>query len=128
MKFSGGLTNYQLTLSGIKEISESDAVLWIKMIPLAIILLLIPFLSVATVFMYKKRKHQIKLCLVILSLIILSVIMGGSYILGFTNSANAETILNFKLIIPLISFVLTWLAYKAIQKDDNLVKSYDRLR
>ena len=128
MNFSGELTTYQLTLSGIKEISESEAILWIKTIPLAVSLLLIPVLSVATIFLYKKRKLQISLCLVIMSLIILSVIMGGSYTLGFTRSANASMLLNIKLIIPLFSLLLTWLAFKAIQKDENLVKSYDRLR
>ena len=128
MKFSGGLANYQLTLSGIKEISESDAVLWIKTIPLAVSLFLIPVLSIATVFMYKKRKLQTRLCLAIISLIILSVIIGGSYIFGFTKSANASLIMNFKLIVLPFSLLLTYLAYKAIMKDENLVKSYDRLR
>ena len=32
------------------------------------------------------------------------------------------------LVFPLISAVLTFLAYRGIKKDDELVKSYDRLR
>jgi preprotein translocase subunit SecG len=33
-----------------------------------------------------------------------------------------------KLLIPFIQLILTVLAYRGIKKDDNLVKSYDRLR
>jgi amino acid transporter len=41
---------------------------------------------------------------------------------------NAELIPGIKMFFPLIILVTALLAYRGISKDENLVKSYDRLR
>jgi hypothetical protein len=41
---------------------------------------------------------------------------------------RAESVLLWPIVVPLISVILTYLALKRIQKDDALVKSYERLR
>ena len=37
-------------------------------------------------------------------------------------------VLNFRIVIPVVNLILLLLASRGIKKDDDLVKSYDRLR
>jgi hypothetical protein len=39
-----------------------------------------------------------------------------------------KSVLLWPVLCPLIAIILNFLAFKAIQKDENLVKSYDRIR
>jgi hypothetical protein len=41
---------------------------------------------------------------------------------------DARLIPGFKIILPIVILVLSILAFRGIKKDDQLVKSYDRLR
>ena len=62
--------------------------------------------------------------------IILLVILNAGVYYALTNLKNAETMINYHLplIFPLISAIITFLAYQAIRKDEKLVSSNDRLR
>jgi len=85
-------------------------------------------LSLVTIFLYKKRKIQIKLCYGILGLLILS------YLTIFFNfwlpNHTSDAVLSFKVpvVFPFFAIVLGVLAIRAIRKDENLVRSLDRLR
>jgi uncharacterized membrane protein YidH (DUF202 family) len=41
---------------------------------------------------------------------------------------EARIIPGFKMILPILILIISILAYRGIKKDDQLVKSYDRLR
>lgn len=79
-------------------------------------------LSAITIFYYKKRPLQVKLCYVLLFLL--------TAILAFTGIVFGADALKMKflVIIPLASLILDVLAIQGIKKDDKLVKSLDRLR
>jgi hypothetical protein len=99
-----------------------------KLIPLSAIIILIPLMSLITIILFKRLKIQIWLTLsviiLIIGLIIVSILYSWSVITGY----GAELIPGFKMIIPVLMFIFAVLAYRGIQKDDRLVKSYDRLR
>ncbi len=86
-------------------------------------------LPLGVIFGYKNRKQQINLCYVVMLIII-----GYSYWTSQSVKAivgNADlTLSNFGIGIVLISvsLLLIVLAQKAIQRDEKLVKSADRLR
>jgi hypothetical protein len=86
-------------------------------------------LPLAVIFGYKNRKQQINLCYAAMLIII-----GYSYWTSRTVKAivgDADlTLSNFGIGIVLISvsLLLIVLAQKAIQRDEKLVKSADRLR
>jgi hypothetical protein len=44
------------------------------------------------------------------------------------NEYQTELVPGYKMFIPLVMLVLETLALRGIKKDENLVKSYDRLR
>lgn len=84
-------------------------------------------LSVLTIFLFKNRKLQFVLVRfnILINIILLGVF--GYY----TQTLSGETLVSEKeigLIIPFVSIVFLYLANKAIRKDEELVKSVDRLR
>ncbi|WP_406683173.1 DUF4293 domain-containing protein [Seonamhaeicola sp. MEBiC1930] len=85
------------------------------------------FFSVVTIFRYKNRKSQFMLGRLN---IILNFILLGFFVFQSLN-ISGETNVSEKgigMFIPIISIVLLALANKAIKKDEDLVKSVDRLR
>ena len=84
-------------------------------------------LSIIAIFMFKNRKLQFVLGR-------LNIIL-NFFLLGFfvylSLNVSGETAVSEKgigMFIPIISIVLLVLANKAIKKDEDLVKSVDRLR
>jgi Domain of unknown function (DUF4293) len=99
-----------------------------------IIILLTAFLAFATLLSYKQRKTQMLLCLATLTLAILSqavlVYLHMYTAADFAKSYNAEYYHNnlFAVFQPISWIILSLLAYRFIKKDDELVRSMDRLR
>lgn len=84
-------------------------------------------LSFITIFLYKKRFLQLRLCLANI------VLMAGMLILIAVQAHNIaepdgywHICLSFSF--PLVGIILTWLALRGIIKDIALLKSYDRIR
>ncbi len=84
-------------------------------------------LSLITIFLFKNRKLQFVLCRVniILNLILLGLFVYHSLSLSGEVATSEKGIGMF---LPIFSIVFLVLANKAIKKDEDLVKSVDRLR
>jgi len=85
------------------------------------------FLSLVTIFKYKNRKSQFMLGRLN---IILNFFLLGFFVYQSLN-VSGETAVSEKgigMLLPIVSIVLLALANKAIKKDEDLVKSVDRLR
>ena len=84
-------------------------------------------LSLITIFKFKQRQTQFVLGRLN---IILNFILLGLFVYLSLN-LSGETLVSEKgigMLLPIISIVLLALANKAIKKDEDLVKSVDRLR
>lgn len=84
-------------------------------------------LSLLSIFLFKNRKSQFILGRIN---IILNFILLGLFVYQSLN-LSGETNVSEKgigIFLPIISIVLLALANKAIKKDEDLVKSVDRLR
>jgi tellurite resistance protein TehA-like permease len=84
-------------------------------------------LSLLSIVSYKKRQQQFVMGRLN---IILNLILLGLFVYR-TLTASGETAISEKgvgMFIPVFSIVLLALANKAIKKDEDLVKSVDRLR
>ncbi|WP_298543268.1 DUF4293 domain-containing protein [uncultured Aquimarina sp.] len=84
-------------------------------------------LALVSIFLFKNRQLQFVLgrINILLNFILLGVFVYWSLTL------SGETMVSEKgigMLIPIISIVLLVVANKAIRKDENLVKSVDRLR
>jgi hypothetical protein len=85
-------------------------------------------LSFTAIFLFRKRKIQLKLTffLIIMTIIFIGIIL--YYIIWVTGKYQAEIIIGYRMFIPFVMLILEILAFKGIKNDENLVKSYDRLR
>nr|WP_294937686.1 DUF4293 domain-containing protein [uncultured Flavobacterium sp.] len=84
-------------------------------------------LAVVSIFSYKKRQNQFVMNRLN---IILNFILLGLFVYRLL-SVSGETQVSEKgigMFLPIVSIVLLVLANKAIKKDEDLVKSVDRLR
>jgi peptidoglycan/LPS O-acetylase OafA/YrhL len=125
----GSGVEYKATLKGISLISEGVSTPQAhSTLPLIIFTLLTGLAAVITLFAFRNRKIQSKLAI---SVIILSVVLVLTFIycIWFVISEyQAQLIPGYRMILPLLILSFAVLAYRGIKKDDNLVKSYDRLR
>ncbi|MGV6829554.1 MAG: DUF4293 domain-containing protein [Flavobacteriales bacterium] len=84
-------------------------------------------ISIVSILNFKKRQHQFVLnrLAILLNFVLLGVFVYRSLTL------SGETLVSEKgigVLLPIISIVFLVLANKAIKKDEDLVKSVDRLR
>lgn len=92
--------------------------------PLFIIQLLSSALCLYTIFLYKRRPLQAKLCLcgVFINLIwyiVLAVLV---------ESGKVSENLPYTVCLPIIAAILCFLAYRGVIADERLVRAADRIR
>jgi len=119
----------KITYSGIlKYTANSDPVKTGEVWPVLTLALLIALLSLIIIFLYKNRVFQMLLARILILLV--SAFIGTCLIYSYIVISKFEASFAswYKLIIPIIQMILSLLAYGGIKKDDDLVKSYDRLR
>jgi hypothetical protein len=85
-------------------------------------------LSIISIISYKKRQNQFVMgrLNIILNLILLGLFVYRSLNLSGETLAVSEK--GIGMFLPIVAIVLLVLANKAIKKDEDLVKSVDRLR
>lgn len=119
---------YILNYKGVLRVTETGGVFVQNVWALTALCALIPAIAVTTVLTFKKRLLQIRLS------IINSVLLAGYYALLFIylwqagNVLNADWYLEIVTAFPLVNIILTFLAIRAIGKDEALIKSLNRLR
>lgn len=93
-----------------------------------VICILIIALSLVAVFLFKNRKLQIKFSIasVILSAVLTAVLAWYAYSTARINQAAVAP--GFRMFLPPIILLFSILAWLGIRRDENLVRSYDRLR
>ena len=91
------------------------------------VLLITAILSVVTIFLFKKRMLQIRLCIFSNVLLLGYYIMLAAFVFMMPTADTAFSA-SSSVCNPFIAIVLNWLAIRAIGKDEMLVRAYDRLR
>ncbi|OIV39654.1 DUF4293 domain-containing protein [Flavobacterium johnsoniae] len=94
-----------------------------------VILGLSTMLTIVSIISYKKRQNQFVMgrLNIILNLILLGLFVYRSLNLS-GETVNAVSEKGIGMFLPIVAIVLLVLANKAIKKDEDLVKSVDRLR
>lgn len=90
--------------------------------------LLMPIVSLATIFLYKKRILQMRLCSFDIILNVLTLLLTALDIYLAHNKGDADIKLYWPVVIMPINVIFLYLAIRAIGKDEALVRSLDRLR
>ena len=124
----------QVNLSAF-AISDAEGVLSHASAWLGGVLALATLLPFVTIFLYKNRPLQIRLCGVECVLLIGAVALVGAFTYVVCNNIFTEfditwsnIVFRFGVLMPIVSVVLTVLAMRAILRDELLVRSPDRIR
>lgn len=119
----------RVTFTGIvRSIDNQGFVMIEKLIPLSVIVSLIPVLSLMTIFFFKKRTIQVWLSKVLIGLVFTLNLVSLFYSYIIITKFSGQLIPGIKMALPILLLILSILAFRGIKKDDQLVKSYDRLR
>lgn len=117
------------TLRGFYPIEQggfhlSGVTMWLTITNIVILLI-----ALFTIFMYKWRIIQIRFSIFNMVLLIgyYAIFFFTRYVILQQNTMDSTTF-SWPIILPLISAILTYLALRAIGKDETLVRSLDRLR
>ena len=104
-------------------IISGDGAMQFRYCVLFVLLSASALLSLVTIFLYKRRKLQMRLCKVNLLLLVLWYAM-----LMFVVLTNANFRQEHQVILPFASAVMVWLAHRGVAADERLVKAADRIR
>ena len=89
---------------------------------------LVTILSFATIFLYKRRKLQIRLTIIGLLLMVAAIVVFAYMLWQQADLLQATTKMRVWLILPLINLLCQYMAMRNIIKDDILVRASNRLR
>ena len=117
------------TLRGFYPVEQggfhlNGVTMWLTITNVVILLI-----ALFTIFMYKWRIIQIRFSIFNMVLLIgyYAIFFFTRYVILQQNTMDSTTF-SWPIILPLISAILTYLALRAIGKDEALVRSLDRLR
>ncbi len=95
-------------------------------LPIMIFIGLIALLHFVAIFMYKKRIRQMRI--VVFTIILLLGLFGLFFYFSYAAFNNAQVAYKVPMVFPLIAIIIDYLAIRAIGKDEELVRSLDRIR
>lgn len=102
---------------------------------LGVLLIVVMFLSLLSIMLFRKRMRQLRLTIISTMLLVGYVLCFALFL--FKYDATLETIVPgqkpefhfaFLSVLPIFSIILNILAINGIRKDEALVRSLDRLR
>lgn len=88
----------------------------------------IGLLSFIIIFFFRNRSFQLKACRATLILIIVMIALLFYTSDTISNSLDQKVVFKIGSYVPLLQVVFVFLAHRSIKKDDELVRSADRLR
>lgn len=109
-------------LAVVSEEGVSDYAPW----ALFALLSVTAILALVTIFLFKKRMLQIRLTLFNMLALVGYYVTLVVFVLKL--KGDASFVPSWTVCLPLVSIILSWLAIRAIGKDEMLVKAYERLR
>lgn len=120
-------SEYILKHSGLSVVDGErlELVTW----PFSALFIIISALAFLNIFFYRNRIRQIRICIFLILLLAGTMGMIFYYIAVARNHLEgAQTLHQWRIVIPPIAIILLYLAFRRIRRDELLVKAYDRIR
>ena len=125
--FSQDGVEYILKHSGIFEMDGEK--LAVATWPLSVFFILVAALAFLNIFFYKNRIRQMRICIFLILLFAGMVGMIFYYIAVTRHQLDGAQVLHkWRIIVPPIAMILTYLAFRRIRRDELMVKAFDRIR
>ena len=130
-KFFAGAEEFRVTAFGVESLMQEGPFV-VSTVYMGILLVLATIVPFVTIFLYKKRRVQVRLCVVEM------ILLGGVQLfICYYLYRSVHSIAQFEFhsisfslvdVFPIVGIILTYLALRAIIKDEVLVRSLDRIR
>ena len=127
VSFLHGTEIFRQTVWGISGTGEAAAVV-VRTIPMGVLAVLSALLPLVTIFLYKNRELQMRLCIVEAVLLLGVAVYMAMYLFRSGSDISDKMALSVTDLFPLLGIVLVFMAFKRIMKDLLLVRSLDRIR
>ena len=120
---------YQLDMRGFVQLNPDGTFLSaISTNPVTFIFGIILVVTIMTIFKYKNRKQQFRLCTInFLLILIYTIVLAVVIFVGKNKLVGTELTLKIPAVFSIVALILNYLAIRGIAKDENLVKSIDIL-
>jgi len=120
-----GLTTHVLQPLGITYANGEYQSTW----GLFGLLLLSAVLSVSTIFLFRNRMLQVRMTIFNMVLLVGYYVVAAVFIFQIKGSLEGASFSpGIGLALPAVSIILCWLAFRAIYRDEVMVRAADRLR
>ncbi len=119
---------YLLHTWGIVLTGEDTPMVVLNTIPLLILFLTVFFLLLVVIFSFRKRLLQMRLSVFSIVLMIGSLALFYFYRRQGMIQFYADAYFTLYAVLPIVSAILTYLAFRGVKKDEELIRSYDRIR
>jgi hypothetical protein len=97
--------------------------------PLCVLTVVIGLISLTTIIIFQRRVLQMRFCVYNILLSLAQFVLVLFYFFKFKREFGADIhSFSFTVILPLVNIIILFQAFRAIRRDDLLIKSYDRLR
>ncbi len=121
--------DYIVSYKGIYSLSAAEGQIFQSAVwGITVFASLIPIIALITVFLFKKRKLQIRLTYVNIGCILMYYASVLAYLYTAVERYGADWSLKYNVILHAVNLILCFLAISAIKKDEALVRSHERLR
>lgn len=114
---------------GVKGVVKSSGEMIYNGMPLIILTIIILAINVFVIFKFKNRSLQIRFSIINMVLMVGFMLVSWYFISASLKQIGAG-VYSFQLAMafPIVAAILNYLAFRAIAKDEALVKSIDRIR
>jgi len=107
---------------------DNEEGMYLLTIPPIILLVLTTLISFVSIFLYKKRVVQMRMNSLNIFLMLGYLGLNYYYILNFSKQLDGVVSYEITAVFPFVAAILTYLAIRAIGKDEALIRSMDRIR
>ncbi|OFX86916.1 MAG: hypothetical protein A2W99_04165 [Bacteroidetes bacterium GWF2_33_16] len=107
---------------------EGGKTIYFLTIPPVILLSIIIVVSLVSILLFKKRILQMRISFINLMLMLGYLGLNYYYIKSFSSQLTGVISYNIIVVFPVVAAILTYLAIRAIGKDEALIRSLDRIR
>ena len=131
--FLKGDMTANFTSFGLKTTKEPTEMLF-RTLPIAILATLSGLMSLIAILIYQKRLIQMRLCGYNILLTFLLIIVIFLYYFSIKDKSIIDHVfivtksLSYPILLPFVNIILLFQSFRAIRRDDMLIKSYERLR
>ncbi len=114
-----------ITMFNLWELKDNN--MTFSEFPMFILLLLTCVMTLYTIFSYKNRPKQIKLCSLCMLLVVAWIVVYLLFVFVFAEKDLVFTP-TFAACLPIVALILYYLARRGVIHDEKLVKAADRIR